>query len=137
MRLTLQTDYAMRIMMALAEGGDGVKSVQDLAAQFAVSKNHLMKTAQVLAAGGFVRTVRGRNGGLVLARPAGDIAISDIVHLVEPDMHIAECFHSRTCSFLPRCRLKGLLADARSAFMDTLAGKTLADVVHVPMALEN
>ena len=128
MKLTLQTDYALRILMALAEAEGTVLSVEELAQRFHVSRHHLMKTAQVLAAGGFVTTLRGRNGGLRLAREASVITIAEVVRHVEPDMNIAECFHKPGCTFLPQCRLRGLLAKARDAFLETLAGETLADV---------
>lgn len=132
MKLTLQTDHALRILMALAEADGAVLSVEELAERFRVSRNHLMKTAQALAAGGFVFTLRGRNGGLRLAREASAITIAEVVSHVEPDMNIAECFHKPGCTFLPSCKLRGLLASARSAFLDTLAGRTLADIITTP-----
>ena len=132
MKLTLQTDHALRILMALEQAEGAVLSVEELAERFAVSRNHLMKTAQALAAGGFVTTLRGRKGGLRLARLASSITIAEVVSHVEPDMNIAECFHKPGCTFLPSCKLRGLLASARSAFLDTLAGRTLADITARP-----
>ena len=129
MRLTLQTDHALRILMALAAARGEVVSVDALARTFGVSKNHLMKTAQALTAGGFVATVRGRKGGLLLARDADTITVASVIAHVEPDLHVAECFFKPGCSFLPRCRLKGLLTRARSSFMQTLESETLADLV--------
>lgn len=129
MRLTLHTDYAFRILMALARTPDRVVSVEDLAAEFDVSRNHLMKVAQNLAAGGFVSTVRGRKGGLKLAKAARDINLGSVALHMEPDFAIAECFANRNCSFLPRCGLKGVLADARRAFLDTLSGRDLQSIL--------
>ena len=79
MRLTLQTDYALRILMALGQDSERVISVDELSKQFQVSKNHLMKTAQALVAAGFVATTRGRTGGLRLAKPAEGINIGAVV----------------------------------------------------------
>lgn len=118
--------------MALAEADGAVLSVEELAERFRVSRHHLMKTAQALAAGGFVTTLRGRNGGLRLARDASAITIAEVVSHVEPDMNIAECFQKPGCTFLPQCRLRGLLARARDAFLETLEGRTLADMATRP-----
>ncbi len=129
MRLTLQTDYALRILMALAQDCDRVISVDELSKQFRVSKNHLMKTAQALVSAGFVATTRGRSGGLRLAKFANEINIGAVVEAIEPDFHVAECFHKSTCSFLPSCRLRGLLGQARANFMQTLWDKNLNDIL--------
>jgi Rrf2 family nitric oxide-sensitive transcriptional repressor len=128
MKLTLKTDYALRILMALARDQSRVVSIEELANEFGVSKNHLMKAAQGLASGGFVRSYRGRTGGLALAREPKHISVAAVVQHIEPDFHIAECFHKSTCSFLPQCRLRAALASARAAFLAILAEKTLADV---------
>lgn len=129
MRLTLHTDYAFRILMELARAPGQVKSVEDLASEFGVSKNHLMKVAQNLTAGGFVSTVRGRNGGLRLARPAGDINLKTEALHMEPDFHIAECFSNGRCTFLPGCRLKGVLGQAKLAFLKTLEAHDLDSIL--------
>ncbi|MDF1608431.1 Rrf2 family transcriptional regulator [Hoeflea sp. YIM 152468] len=129
MRLTLHTDYAFRVLMALARAPEQVQSVEDLAREFSVSKHHLMKVAQNLTAGGFVATVRGRNGGLRLAMPARDINLKSVALHMEPDFNIADCFGNGQCSFLPRCGLKGVLGEARHAFLQTLGRHDLASII--------
>ncbi len=129
MRLTLHTDYAFRILMALGRAPDEIKSVDDLAREFGVSKNHLMKVAQNLTAGGFVATVRGRNGGLRLAQPPRDINLKAVALHMEPDFNIAGCFAEESCSFLPRCGLKGVLGQAKLAFLQILAKHDLASIL--------
>ena len=129
MRLTLHTDYAFRILMALGQAPEETRSVDDLAQEFGVSKNHLMKVAQNLTAGGFVTTVRGRNGGLRLARPAGEINLREVAMHMEPDFNIAGCFGDERCSFLPGCRLKGVLGQARLAFLQTLSKHDLQSIL--------
>ncbi|MGJ8570679.1 MAG: RrF2 family transcriptional regulator [Hoeflea sp.] len=129
MRLTLHTDYAFRVLMALALVPDQVKSVDDLAREFGVSKNHLMKVAQNLTAGGFISTVRGRNGGLRLAMPARDINLKAVAEHMEPDFNIAGCFGDEPCSFLPRCGLKGVLGQAKHAFLQTLGKHDLESIL--------
>ena len=129
MRLTLHTDYAFRVLMALGRAPDKVISVDDLAREFDVSKHHLMKVAQNLTAGGFVATVRGRNGGLRLAKQPGDINLKAVALHMEPDFNIAGCFGDENCSFLPRCRLKGVLGQAKLAFLQTLANHDLGSIL--------
>lgn len=129
MRLTLHTDYAFRVLMALARAPDKVKSVDDLAQEFGVSRHHLMKVAQNLTAGGFVTTVRGRNGGLRLAVPAREINLKVVALHMEPDFNIAGCFSDEECSFLPRCGLKGVLGQAKLAFLQTLGKHDLDSIL--------
>jgi len=129
MRLTLHTDYAFRVLMALGRAPDKVISVDDLAREFDVSKHHLMKVAQNLTAGGFVATVRGRNGGLRLAKQPGDINLKAVALHMEPDFNIAGCFGDENCSFLPRCKLKGVLGQAKLAFLQTLANHDLDSIL--------
>ncbi|MCY0094371.1 RrF2 family transcriptional regulator [Hoeflea ulvae] len=129
MRLTLHTDYAFRVLMALGRAPGEIKSVDDLAREFGVSKHHLMKVAQNLTAGGFVATVRGRKGGLLLARPASEINLKAVAEHMEPDFNIAGCFAGEPCVFLPACGLKGVLGQARLAFLQTLAGHDLASII--------
>lgn len=134
MKLTLQTDYALRILISLAEQPDQLHSVQDLADRFVVSKNHLMKTAQHLSARGFIKTERGRNGGLRLAMLPKDIVIGDVIRQMEPNLDMAECFQKgeagKTCQLLPTCKLKGLLGEALASFLLVLEQKTLADIAN-------
>ncbi len=129
MRLTLHTDYAFRVLMALGRAPLDVISVDDLAREFGVSRHHLMKVAQNLTAGGFVAPVRGRNGGLRLAKPAGEINLKAVAEHMEPDFNIAGCFGGDDCVFLPQCGLKGVLGQAKSAFLQTLGKHDLASIL--------
>ncbi|MBL1404976.1 MAG: Rrf2 family transcriptional regulator [Hyphomicrobiales bacterium] len=132
MKLTLQTDYALRILISLAQNPGQLQSVQDLANRFSVSKNHLMKTAQHLSAHGFIKTERGRKGGLRLAMLPKDIVIGNVIRKMEPNLEMAECFQQgeagKACQLLPSCKLKGLLGEALASFLQVLEQKTLADI---------
>jgi Rrf2 family nitric oxide-sensitive transcriptional repressor len=132
MKLTLQTDIALRILITLAQEPERVRSVDDIAAHFKLSKNHLMKTAQQLAKHGYIKAIRGRSGGIKLAQDSASIVIGNVVRNIEPDMKLAECFQSgpkgRQCALLPNCKLKGLLGQALVQFLDVLDNKTLADI---------
>lgn len=128
MKLTLQTDYALRILMVLNDEPDRTISVDEISRQFSISKNHLMKVAQALSAHDFIKTERGRNGGLRLAMAADEIRIGAVVSAIEPDMNIVECYQNSNCALLPNCRLKPLFGLAARSFIETLNQKTLSDI---------
>ena len=132
MKLTLQTDIALRILMTLAVEPGRVRSVEEISEHFRLSKHHVMKTAQQLAKLGYIATARGRSGGIRLARDSADIRIGEVIRTVEPDMKMAECFQAgskgQKCALLPHCKLKGLLGNALVQFLGVLDEKTLADI---------
>jgi Rrf2 family transcriptional regulator, nitric oxide-sensitive transcriptional repressor len=130
-RLTSYTDYSLRLLMYLALKDDGLATIAEVAKTYGISKNHLMKVAYELGVAGYVETVRGRRGGLRLAKPAGEIGLGDIVRLTEPDMALVPCFKpgDASCVIVKCCTLKGVLAKAQSAFAGVIDGYTLSDLV--------
>ena len=130
MRLSVQTDYALRTLMYLA-AHDGHHSISEIAGQYAISKNHLMKVAQRLAAEGFVDSVRGRSGGLLLNQPAETINVGNVVRTFEEYGAFVECFDATSggCVVTPVCGLRHVLADGIEAFLRYLDGFTIADLV--------
>lgn len=137
MRLTLHTDYALRLLMHLAVTPGRLVTITEVAEAFAISRNHLVKVAHELGKAGFVETMRGRGGGLRLARPPEKIVIGDVVRAMEEDFRIVECFdrEANTCCIAPACRLKRLLRDALEAWAAVLDDATLADLVAKPAPL--
>lgn len=130
MRLSVQTDYALRTLMFLAVK-QGHHSIADIAGAYGISKNHLMKVAQRLAAEGFVESVRGRSGGLKLALPANKLNIGAIVRILEDTGTFVECFDAATnnCVVTPACGLRHVLAGALEAFLRHLDQFSVADLV--------
>ena len=130
MRLSVQTDYALRTLMYLA-AHDGHHSISEIAGQYGISKNHLMKVAQRLAAEGFVDSVRGRSGGLLLNQPAETINVGNVVRTFEEYGAFVECFDATSggCVVTPVCGLRHVLADGIEAFLQYLDGFTIADLV--------
>jgi Rrf2 family transcriptional regulator, nitric oxide-sensitive transcriptional repressor len=130
MRLSLQTDYALRTLMFLA-AKEGHHSIGDIARAYGISKNHLMKVAQRLTAEGFVDSVRGRSGGLKLARPASDLNVGAVVRILEDTGAFVECFDAATnsCIVTPVCGLRHVLAGALEAFAGHLDQFSVADLV--------
>ena len=131
MRMTLHTDYALRMLIYLASRRDGVCTVNDVAEAYGLSRNHLLKVAQTLRDLDLVETVRGRSGGIRLGKAPGEIGIGALVRATEEEFSLAECMQAggRGCVISPACRLKGMLHEALGAFLSVLDKYTLADIV--------
>lgn len=130
MRLTLYTDYSLRVLLYLAGNTDRLVTISELADFYNISRNHLVKVVHELGLSGFIFTTRGKHGGIRLARPADEIHIGEVVRKTEPDLNLLECFDPTidTCRITSSCKLKGVLFDARRSFMDVLDQQTLADL---------
>ena len=132
MRLTRQTDYALRVLMFLGlKKGDGLSTIREIAERYGISENHLMKVVHRLGQEGLIETIRGRQGGVRLAVPPERIRLGDIVRRFEEDMRIVECFDpvTNTCAIAPVCTLSGILSEALKGFMAVLDRHTLADLL--------
>jgi Rrf2 family nitric oxide-sensitive transcriptional repressor len=130
MQLTMFSDYALRVALYLATH-DELVSIGEVSRAYGISSAHLTKVAQRLTELGVVEAVRGRGGGLRLARPPEQIGVGSLVRATEPHLDLVECFDpaTNTCPISPACGLKGALEKARHAFLDVLDGYTLADFV--------
>ena len=129
MRLLTSTDLALRVLMRLSAAPEKHLSTEVLARELVLSRNHLHKIVQYLTESGLVRTIRGAHGGVMLARPASEIRVGEVVRGHEEDQALVECFRhdGGGCTLLPRCRLRGMLAAATDAFYHHLDQYTLAD----------
>lgn len=129
MRLATFTDYGLRVLMRLAGAPEKPISTGQIAMDFAISQHHLAKVVSDLGLGGFVRSERGRSGGLRLMRPAHEITLGQVVRHLERKFAIVECFRADggECVLRPRCRLRPQLSAAREAFMAELDRTTLED----------
>jgi Rrf2 family nitric oxide-sensitive transcriptional repressor len=134
MRLTLHTDFALRLLMLLALEPDGLHTIAEAARRYNISRNHLVKVAQTLIQAGFVESVRGRSGGLKLAKKPSEINLGAVVRATEDNFALVECFDRKRncCVVMPACSLRRPLEQAVSAFLSTLDGYTLADAVQNP-----
>ncbi len=134
MRLSLFTDYALRVLMFAALKETGTFSLSEVAAAYGISRHHLVKVVNHLARLGYLETKRGRNGGIILGMKAADIRVGALVRLTESHAVMVECFDpaTNTCPLNGMCRLKGVLAEAANAFYSTLDAYTLQDLVSSP-----
>lgn len=129
MRLTLHSDYSLRVLMYLAAFPDRLATAEQIAAAYDISHNHIMKVVQRLAHLGFVETLRGRNGGIRLALPPEEISVGAVVRGTEEDFDLVECFRSKTtCCITPVCGLQGALRDALDAYLHVLDEWTLSEL---------
>ncbi len=134
MRLTLHTDYALRLLMLLAAEPGELRTIASVAQRHAISRHHLIRVAQTLVRAGFLKAQRGRGGGLALARPAAQIRLGAVVRCTEDGLALVECFDaaSSRCLIAGACGLRSPLAEATRAFFATLDRYTLADLVAQP-----
>lgn len=129
MKLTAFTDFGLRALILLADRSPEVLSATAIADHFNVSRHHMAKVLQELAAAGYVEGIRGAQGGVRLARDPRDIRIGEVVRSLDKDQALVECFRAEgsNCVFLPRCRLKGVLARAQNGFLRELDRFTISD----------
>jgi Rrf2 family nitric oxide-sensitive transcriptional repressor len=130
MRLSLFSDYSLRVLMFAALKGETF-SLSEAAEAYDISRHHLVKVVNFLAKLGYLETRRGRGGGIVLGMPPEDIRIGMVVRRTEDTPFIVECFDKKhnTCAINGSCRLKGALAQAVNAFYEALDRHTLRDLV--------
>lgn len=133
-RLTLHTDYALRLLMLLALEPDESHTVESVSRRYDISRNHLNKVVQTLAQAGFIESQRGRGGGVRLAKPAEALNLGRIVRATEDNFHIVECFcrETNTCVVAPACGLRDPLDEALAAFLAVLDRYSLSDLIKNP-----
>ena len=132
MRLTLHTDYSLRVLIYLGSRPERLATITEIAQSYGISRNHLVKVVHNLATNGLIETVRGKGGGMRLGRPPEAINIGEVVKKVEGSFDLVECFSQSLnhCPITPVCSLKGVLEKARQSFIDVLCQYQLADLLH-------
>jgi len=133
MRLTVHSDYSLRVLIFLAARNGEMSTIPEIAEAYGISRAHLMKVVHELGRLGYVETTRGRHGGLSLGRPPESIRIGEVLRQTEESLALVECFSKARpgdgCRIDGACRLKGVLAEAMRAFFAVLDDHTLADIV--------
>lgn len=133
MRLTQFSDFSLRILMYAAMREGRLITIEETAALYGISRTHLMKVTNLLTRHGFLKSVRGRSGGLMLARAPAQIGLGDVIRATEPDFAMVECFSTDgRCLVTPSCRLKGIVGESLAAFLAVFDRHSLADLVLRP-----
>lgn len=133
MQLTRFSDYALRVLMYAHAADERLVTIEEMASSYQISRAHLMKVVNALTRAGFLTAVRGRAGGLKLAKLASDIRLGDVVRATEPDFALVECFSTgNECVIEGCCRLPAVLRRALRAFLAELDQHTLASIALRP-----
>ncbi len=130
MRLTYHTDYALRILMYLAVNRGQPTRVSDVAKSYGISRNHLLKVTLRLGRLGYLTTLRGRSGGIALARRPEEINLGEVVRQMEEEFALVECMRldGGDCAISPECQLNGVIRKALKAFLSVFDDYSLADI---------
>ena len=163
MKLTSYSDYALRSLIYLATKPEphALANISDIADSYHISKSHLTKIIHQLGRLGYIDSVRGKNGGIRLARAPKDINLGVLIKQIEPDFELVECFAAKLpvsetkqqglplklidedavntnlgCVISPVCQLKGVFFEALTAFITVLERYTLADIITNKVELE-
>ncbi|MGM9988250.1 MAG: RrF2 family transcriptional regulator [Bacillaceae bacterium] len=130
MQLSKFSDYSFRILIVLAHSRDQLYTVERLANELKISSNHLKKIVHHLAKAGYIKSIKGRYGGLQLGREPKDINLGELLRTTEGDFHIVECFFTNNaCTMSGNCKLKGLLNTALNNFLKEFENRTLEDII--------
>lgn len=135
MRMTLHTDYALRMLVYAMARQDHSCTVAEVANAYRLSRNHLIKVAQTLRRLGVIETTRGRAGGIRLSKPPQSINLGRLVRATEENFSLVECMQGGNCAISPACRLKGIFAEALEAYLAVLDKYSLADITRNRRAL--
>ena len=137
MRLTSFSDYTLRVLIYLALNPEKRCTIQQIASGYGISENHLMKVVHHLSKTGAIESVRGKGGGIRLARPANQIGLGDVIRAAEGDSPIVECMGGgNQCRITRSCALAGILSGAFNSLYAYLDQYTLADLVQNPKPLQ-
>ena len=131
MRLTVYTDFSLRVLMYVALHPERRPTIPEIASSYGISKNHVMKVGHQLGVAGYIETVRGQSGGMRLARSADAINLGEVVRRTEPDLALVPCFEpiKSACMITPACKLRRALHEARAAFLAILDSYSLGDLI--------
>lgn len=130
MELSLFTDFSLRTLIYAGLHPQRTITVPEVAAAYRISENHLVKVTHKLGKLGFLETKRGRSGGFQLSRDPSAINLGEVVRNTE-SMALVECLGTNggSCPIVPACLLKGVMIEARNAFLATFDRYSLADML--------
>ena len=128
MHLTRFTDNSLRVLIYLASNPGERKNITEIAEMCEIPRNHLTKVIHAMAQKGLLETTRGKGGGVMMAKPASDVVVGDVIRTMEGTAEIINC-DTPQCPFGPMCDLRTLLRQGQDAFLSTLDNHTIADLI--------
>jgi len=137
MQLTKHTDFSLRVLIFLSLQDDSsLVTIDDIARHFNILKNNLTKVVHQLAKQGYIKTMRGKNGGICLAHSPDKMNLGKIIKAMEANIEVVNC-ETPICPLVNHCELKGILNEAQHAFFATLEQYSLADITRQPQKIKN
>lgn len=131
MKLSLHTDYSLRVLLYLGINRDHRVTMGEISERYRISHEHLRKVVHLLGKLGYIQTFRGKSGGFELKMDPAAINIGQLVEATEPRQPVIDC-SSQPCILNSACTLKGVLKQAEAAFYDFLKNYTLSDLLDNP-----
>ncbi len=133
LKINRQTDYAVRVVLALAKRGDVARaSSAKIQQEMLIPRSFMGRIVAQLAQAGIVLTFPGREGGLQLARPANQISLKDVVEAFEGRLQISDCLTpggENDCPFLPLCPVRSKWARVQAAMVQEMKSILFSDMV--------
>lgn len=133
MQLTAFTDYSLRVLISVGtKDNDELSTITEIATQYGISRNHLIKVVHHLGQRGYLATIRGKGGGFRLAIPPAEIRLGDVIRCTEQRFDVVPCLNPKargSCAIESVCVLKRALGEATRAFLAVVDGYTLADLL--------
>lgn len=137
MQLTRHTDFSLRVLIYLSlNESEQLVTINEISKHFKILKNHLTKVVHHLAQKGYVDTIRGKNGGIRLAKKPEDILLGDVVKAMEMNLDVVDC-SKPLCPLINKCKLKNILNEAKQSFLTTLNNYSIKDLNEQPETIKN
>jgi len=137
MQLTRHTDFSLRVLIYLSlNKSEQLVTINEISEHFKILKNHLTKVVNHLAQKGYVETIRGKNGGIRLAKKPAEIKLGDVVQAMEMNLEVVDCTKP-LCPLINNCKLKHVLNEAKQSFLSTLNNYSIKDLNTEPEIMKN
>lgn len=132
MKLSTRGEYGLQAMLDLAQNyGSGVSSLKNIAGRQKIPESYLEQLLAVLRKSGLVKTVRGAQGGYLLARDPGQISVGDVIRVLEGPIAPVECVNEedpKDCEKQDSCMTRSVWVKVRDSISGVLDSITLEDL---------
>jgi Rrf2 family protein len=131
MQLTKYGEYALRAMAHLSgQPPATIVKIGEISSEWDVPENILRQIIPKLVKAGYIRTVRGREGGILLNLPPSRITVLDVIEAIEGPLVLNQCLENVMCTRGDYCPIRSLWYEAQSALTEVLKNKTILEIAH-------